>query len=170
MPIESPWECSKCVVNRNFALSFSALRNNHSWTSEWTPILFYLKMNIKDLDDLNICRRTYVVNVHMLDEIGASRSIRLIAVRSWRTNIYLSILPYMITPFYSIWNVEAIGSTSLKSHRSNDQFSYSKNKFPKFLPQKRSSRELVIWLEFCCKRSFLKMNTYAKIYGVSKHL
>ena len=91
------------------------------------------------------------------------------SVWSWyisrRTNICLSILPYMVALFYSIWNGVAGGSKQMTTHRSNGQ--YSKNKFQTFLPQKRTSRTLVIWLEFCCTSSFFKVNAYARIYGVN---
>ena len=47
-------------------------------------------MNVKDRDDLNICTRTYFVNVHMFGKIGDHRSIRLISVH-FVTDEHMSI-------------------------------------------------------------------------------
>ena len=70
---------TKSAVNRNFFPIRQRFAREPLVKFRMNSDFFsLLKMNVKDIDDLNICRGTYFDNVHMFDEIGASRSMRLI--------------------------------------------------------------------------------------------
>ena len=79
MPIESLC-LTKSVINRNFCPIRQRFARYPLLNFRMNCDIFHLKMNVKDRDDLNICRRTYFVNMHMSGEIGVSRSIRSMPV------------------------------------------------------------------------------------------
>ena len=89
MPIESLY-LTKSVVNRDFLPNLSAFCEITTRELPNELRFFHLKMNVKNLDDLNICRTTYYVNVNMFGEISASRSIRLIPLH-FVTDEHMSI-------------------------------------------------------------------------------
>ena len=120
-----------------------------------------------DLDDLNICMRTYFVNVHMFGEFGASRSIRLIPVH-FVTDEHMSIHTAIQNNIVLLhlercsMRVKIVDDTPFQRPICIQQ-----KQIQKFLTQKRTSSTIVILLEFCCTASLFKVNKYAKMFGVN---